>query len=68
MKATVVAGVESPVIAIRNAAGTAKINLHELQGNVSVLESRDEVVAARPTANYDAKWVASRSTVIFSPN
>jgi glyoxylase-like metal-dependent hydrolase (beta-lactamase superfamily II) len=30
--------VESPVIAIRNAAATAKINIHKLRGNLSVLE------------------------------
>ena len=29
---------ESPVITIRNAAATAKINIHKLRGNVSVLE------------------------------
>jgi glyoxylase-like metal-dependent hydrolase (beta-lactamase superfamily II) len=30
--------VESPVITIRNAAATAKINIHKLRGNLSVLE------------------------------
>jgi len=29
---------ESPVIAMRNAAATAKINIRKLRGNVSVLE------------------------------
>src|SRR5262245_53874047 len=29
---------QSPVIVIRNAAATAKINIHELRGNISVLE------------------------------
>jgi glyoxylase-like metal-dependent hydrolase (beta-lactamase superfamily II) len=29
---------ESPVITIRNAAATAKINIHKLRGNISVLE------------------------------
>ena len=38
MNATVAAAPESPVIAIRNAAATAKITVHRLRGNVSVLE------------------------------
>jgi glyoxylase-like metal-dependent hydrolase (beta-lactamase superfamily II) len=38
MKAVAVAAVESPVITIRNAAATAKINVQKLRGNVSVLE------------------------------
>jgi glyoxylase-like metal-dependent hydrolase (beta-lactamase superfamily II) len=33
-----IAALESPVITIRNAAANAKINVHKLRGNVSVLE------------------------------
>ena len=33
-----IAALESPVITIRNAAATAKITVHKLRGNVSVLE------------------------------
>jgi len=38
MKDTAAGARQSPVITIRNAAATAKINVHELRGNVSVLE------------------------------
>jgi hypothetical protein len=38
MKATAAAEPESPVITIRNAAAGAKINVHNLRRNVSVLE------------------------------
>src|ERR1043166_8768387 len=38
MKGTSVGAGESPVMAIRNAAATAKINVHKLRGNLSVLE------------------------------
>jgi hypothetical protein len=38
MKATAAAAPESPVITIRNAATGAKINVHNLRRNVSVLE------------------------------
>src|SRR6516225_1114445 len=38
MKATAAAAAESPVITIRNAAASAKINIHKLRGNLSVLE------------------------------
>ena len=38
MKATTAATAESPVITIRNAAATAKINICKLRGNISVLE------------------------------
>ena len=38
MKDTAAGARQSPVITIRNAAATAKINVHKLRGNVSVLE------------------------------
>jgi glyoxylase-like metal-dependent hydrolase (beta-lactamase superfamily II) len=38
MKASAAAAPESPVITIRNAAATAKIAVHKLRGNLSVLE------------------------------
>src|SRR5215469_2224972 len=38
MKATASGARESPVITIRNAAATAKITVHRLRGNLSVLE------------------------------
>ena len=38
MKGTAAGAGESPVITIRNAAATAKINIYELRGNISVLE------------------------------
>ena len=38
MKGTAAGARESPVITIRNAAATAKIAVHKLRGNVSVLE------------------------------
>ena len=38
MKSTAAGARESPVITIRNAAATAKITVHKLRGNVSVLE------------------------------
>jgi glyoxylase-like metal-dependent hydrolase (beta-lactamase superfamily II) len=37
MKPIAVAAVESPVITIRNAAATAKINVQKLRGNVTIL-------------------------------
>jgi glyoxylase-like metal-dependent hydrolase (beta-lactamase superfamily II) len=38
MKGTAAGAAESPVIKIRNAAATAKISVHKLRGNISVLE------------------------------
>jgi len=38
IKSIAVAPSQSPVITIRNAAATAKINIHKLRGNLSVLE------------------------------
>jgi glyoxylase-like metal-dependent hydrolase (beta-lactamase superfamily II) len=38
MKGTAAGAAESPVVKIRNAAATAKITIHKLRGNVSVLE------------------------------
>jgi glyoxylase-like metal-dependent hydrolase (beta-lactamase superfamily II) len=38
MKGTAAGAAESPVIKIRNAAATAKIIVHKLRGNISVLE------------------------------
>jgi glyoxylase-like metal-dependent hydrolase (beta-lactamase superfamily II) len=38
MKGTAAGAAESPVVKIRNAAATAKITIHKLRGNVSVLK------------------------------
>lgn len=38
MKSTATGTIESPVITIRNAAAIAKINVHKLRGNLSILE------------------------------
>jgi hypothetical protein len=41
---------ESPVVIIRNAAPTAKINVTKLRGNVSVLEGRAAISPCLPAA------------------
>ena len=47
---------ENPVVIIRNAAATAKINVTKLRGNVSVLEGSGGNI----TVLHRPRWQASR--------